>query len=1078
MSKIASMTSLATKKLLLQLEPLRHAQRMRLMVDYGRSADPAVLRDLETGNVFERHMALMTCYSSRDAGRVERGLLDASSIVRGVALRLAPLVLSDAQALVALRLLPRGSRLVLLHGLCARKRAEPISDALLEELAAAGDTKAVAALLGFASAARVTQQLPVMELASAAEWARVAHAHPALIADWLEGQALGDSNPRLVRQVNAVIGRIADFSPSRASQLLHTIRRTVPLAQLALQPLIQRFPRLVADLLLGSEDQTALNLSGVAHRLALKQVIALLVQHPIALRQLEKHLFKFAPLQRAALFSACRSAWADENGLFAVQTLRALPRAERESEARRHLNHPSLSIWTLRLPYAGLLGFGEAWPLLEPSIKHPKDEFRMEAAGALVRAARHSGSYADALEFVGLRKNEQDPVRAQMLTALAELPAAGWQTNQLEGLGAVLQDALNAADLSAQTASVAAKIVVRLLPFHPAWSAQWLATLVKERGQIHFDNIGQRITDAEAQVIAGPLLPVLKSWATRERESQLSGLLAAFGKRLKVLPAFLELAEQIAKSSIYWAEAALHLLALHDIPRFNRLVPQLLKSDKSWATRAVVYQHLHRHRQDLLTPFLGRQAYKGKFSTGKTRFVLPIYSGFERWTTTQQTTFAATLEELMLDKDRDQPAIYWAVAQLSAIPNAPMAALTRLAVVDYPRRAIRDTALRALGRLDEARGLQALLSALGDDRARVAIYALRRLLLSMPSAQALGVLQAAPLQRVTVAKEVVRLIGELRSDAGFAHLIALSAQVLHRDVRVALLRALWDDLERDRTWLVLHAAATDPDPAIADGVIRIPTERLSTAAQRQLVTLLANLIAHPDPGVRFETLRRCAGLPVTDPERLMVKPLLKALDSGIDAQTSAAATAFFATYAAADVVAVRQAIADVLGNRRVLALTIRAFLSSNPQQRQRLEGSARAILVALEPDALTLNWQVSIALLCLPWIESATFMVVRAAQQQLDAGVFQASLTALGDIPHQRSQALTGLQIFEQTWRDHPHELLRRLALETLILTTFNADGQSAMWSAAQLELLERYRTDVSSVVASAAQFTFPNSEL
>lgn len=1078
LSKMADMPSPATKKLLARLEPLRHAQRMRLMVDYGPNSSPGVLRDLEAGNVFERHMALMTCYSSRDAGRVERGLQDPSSIVRGVALRLAPIALSDAQVLAALRSLPTRSRSVLLHGLRGRNRAEPIADALLDELSASGDTRAVTALLGFASHAWAARHLPIMELASSPEWARVARSHPLLVADWLERQAQSDANPRLIWQVNAVIARIANFSMPRAAQLLHVIRRSVPLARLALQPLIEGFPALVAELLLESEDQTVLDLSSVAHRLALEQVLALQAQHPSALRQLEGRCSTFAPSKRAELFAAGRATWADGNGLFAVQTLRSLPRALREAEARRHLAHPALSVGTLRLPYAALLGFGAARALLDPSIKHPNAEFRTVAAGALIRAARHGGSYSDALEFVSLRKNEQDPVRVELLTALGELPSAAWRSDQLELLRQVLQDALNAADLSAQSASAAEKIVVRLLPFHPVWAAQWIALLVKERGQLNLYNIGQWITDAEAKIIGAALLPVVKSWAKRERESQLNGLLSAFGARLKVLPAFLELAEGMAKTSLRAATRALQIIATYDIPRFNRLVPQLLTADKSWATQAIVYGHLHRHRQDLLTPFLGRHAYKGKFSTGNTRFVLPINSGFERWTPAQQQVFAATLEELTLDWERDQPAIYWALRQLAAIPNASIAALTRLADVSNSRLAIRDRALRALGWLDEARGLQTLLTALGDERARVAIYALRRLLLDMPGGRALSVLQAAPLERVTVAKEVVRLIGELHSDAGFAHLIALAARNLHRDVRVALLRALWDDLERDRTWRVLQAAATDPDPAMADGVIRIPAQRLSAGSQRQLVMLLGSLIAHADAGVRLETLHRCARLPVTDPERLLVKPLLTALESSITAQTSAAATAFFATYAAADENVVRRAITGILENRRVLALTVEAFLSSNPPQRQRLEGSARAILVALEPDALTLTWQVRIALLCLPWTESAAFIVARSSRQPLDAGVFHAALTALNDVAQQRSQVLAGLQLLEQTWRDHPDELLRRLALETLILATFNADQQSALWSDAQLERLNRYRLDPSSIVAAAAQFTFPNLEV
>lgn len=54
-----------------------------------------------------------------------------------------------------------------------------------------------------------------------------------------------------------------------------------------------------------------------------------------------------------------------------------------------------------------------------------------------------------------------------------------------------------------------------------------------------------------------------------------------------------------------------------------------------------------------------------------------------------------------------------------------------------------------------------LIEAMNDDRARIAIYALRRSLLEMPVSRALLLLRAVPLEKVTVAKEVVRLLGEL-----------------------------------------------------------------------------------------------------------------------------------------------------------------------------------------------------------------------------------------------------------------------------------------------------------------------------
>ena len=103
--------------------------------------------------------------------------------------------------------------------------------------------------------------------------------------------------------------------------------------------------------------------------------------------------------------------------------------------------------------------------------------------------------------------------------------------------------------------------------------------------------------------------------------------------------------------------SALRILKNHARSSFTRLVPKLVASDPSWMTQPDIYNFVHRRRQDLLTPFLGRQTYRGRFSTGRTRMVLPLTSGFHRWSPSQQQKFCATLEEITRDEQRDSPAL-------------------------------------------------------------------------------------------------------------------------------------------------------------------------------------------------------------------------------------------------------------------------------------------------------------------------------------------------------------------------------------------------------------------------------------
>ena len=396
-----------------------------------------------------------------------------------------------------------------------------------------------------------------------------------------------------------------------------------------------------------------------------------------------------------------------------------------------------------------------------------------------------------------------------------------------------------------------------------------------------------------------------------------------FGRRLVAFPALVAILERLTRDSRGWvASRALALIARHRRERLPELIPALLKKDPSWVTQPIVYTYLHRRRQDLLTPLLGQTAYKGRFSTGKTRFVLPLLSGFQRWTPAQQTIFAKVLDQVTRDEQRDSPALFMAINQLAALPAIDPARIIELADARNTRLAARDVALRALGRLDAGQGIATLLEALDDDRARIAIYALRRSLLQMPTGQALELLRGVSLRKVTVAKEAVRLLGELPGSAAYADLLAIAGQELHRDVRVALLRALWDHLERPETWPLLEQAAASDDPALAAGVIRIPADRRPPATLRRLVQLLALLLANPAAQVRLDTLQRCATLPIADPDRALQAPLFAALGSPLPDERAAAAGAVFATYAGRDADLVGAAVRRILPNRRALITTV------------------------------------------------------------------------------------------------------------------------------------------------------------
>lgn len=1032
----------------------------------------AILDALEQGGFYERRLALQSCNGSRDGVRVLRALSDPSRGIRTLAVALLAVLGDDAQVQAALDTVPFKQRRALLQGLYKRRR-QTIIDAFLDTLAARGDEQ-LSRLLPFGSPDVVTRHLePMLHQLGQSDWHRLARLHPDIVANVLQSQAEATTtlNRRLVWQVNTTLPRLAEFCPERALTLVRTLTQYVPIAWLELQQLAERHSALVADLILHLDDEARISFDCVAHKLDTNLLLALLERRGSTVSKLNIWFKKLTPAQRAVIYTTCVHGWRDSDGCISLDLVALLPPTLREQEGRYHLALPTLATRpTERLSYTAFLPWDEARTILDPFICNPDALLRAAALKALIFATRfHRQRLPELLLIVRDRRNEQDPVRCAMLTGLNDLPSGIWRTQHLDDLGQIVRDALDAADQSYATVAAAERLIVALLPTHPAWAADWLATLVQERGRVSFYNLGDRLSDADVRRIAPVLAPVLQSWETREREAHLVAVAQSLGRRLRVFDGLVDILERILRDTrnSWIASNALGAIARYRRDRVSNLIPELVNFDPSWVTQSVVYTYLHCRRQDLLTPFLGQQAYSGRFSTGKTYFVLPLFSKFYRWTPQQQAIFARTLSSVADDSVRDNPAIITSIAQLAALPAVPPTQIIKLA--SDPRPAVRDTALRALGRLDAGQGVPTLLAAMADDRARIAIYALRRSLLEMPVAQALPLIRSVPLAKVTVAKEVVRLLGELASESAYRELLALDGRELHRDVRVALLRALWSHLERVETWAILERAAVSPDAALAAIAARIPTERLSLEAQMRLVALLTTLLVHPDPIVRLDVLRRCGQMPVADTQQLLLPRLLEAMGSFLPDESSAAASAVFATYTGQNAHLVGSAIQHLIANRRALQTSVRALQAALTISRGKLLPTARAVLEALATDPLAVNLRVELAVRALPWDELTALLIRLTESGEMHP---EALALAVQTISYASLDA-TDLENLEAALANNSDERLRRLAFAALVAQSQSPRG----WDSERMKRLHSYRTDSSPIVAAAAQFTLPPVE-
>jgi HEAT repeat protein len=1062
------------EELLQECETLTYDGRAERMARLGQLAvtDQNIaqtLAELAQGDVYQRMLATLACYGSRDSGQVLRSLTDVSRLIRARATRLVALVCSDAEVQQALELLSPDFKYALVRALLQRRRQEALN-LYLETLAARNDPF-FKEILFTSSRELVTrffaQVAGELDLASLT---RLARHYPDLVVHHLRelAQASTTSDPHLLFQVNTLMPHLSKHAPDLALDLVKALMASVPLSSIQLHVLVLKRPDEVAELALLSDDRVVVNFDRVAHRLQAEHLLKLGLRFPGLLNY--AFFEKLRPTQRTALYAAFERGWRNAEGVLPYALVKALPAAGRLQEGRRHLALPTLATRPLeQLPYAAFLPWEEARNLLDTRLRSPDADLRGAALSALITATRYQREHlTDALELVLQRPNEQDPVRRSMLTAMAELPHSIWQTEHLTSLARILNNALNAIDLSHATARSMERLVVHLFPFHPQWSAEQMALIYSKRGNISVYQLESYLSDADVRRMVPALLPILQAWQQRENEGLLVALATALGKRLRVFDELIALLETTLESTLnkWVAERILLLFLEHLRKRATVIIPELLKKDQSAITLTSVHTYLHEHRQDLLTPFLGQHAYKGRFDTGRTRFVILLNDGFYRWTPSQQELFKRTHLEVIdtnpNNQNRATSELMASIQRIAAMPMVDVAPL--IAFASDERQPVRDKALFALGRLDAGQGVPVLLEALNDERGRVAIYALRQALLSMPAGEALRLLRAAPLEQVTVAKEIVRLIGELSSDEAYQTLLELEQRTLHRDVRVALLRALWSHAEQLQTWEIFTRAAQDADIALARGVVHIPMDGLSPFAQRQLVQLSATLLAHPATEVRMDTLQWRSQYPLTDTEQVLFTQLLALLQSPFPDEYTWSAKAIFSIYADSNPQLIGEAVRSLLNRQQALQAVCAALASTLPYRRSHFIPTTRAVLAALEEDRLTIAWRVELLIKGLPWEEIAPELARLA--NDLHADALERAKACLLQTPLLPEEQLMYL---EEALSSSDDERLRRLALVALLAQT----RQSGGWSDERIARLEKYRNDAAPLVAEAAQFTF-----
>ncbi|MCB9472116.1 MAG: hypothetical protein H6677_27820 [Candidatus Obscuribacterales bacterium] len=1092
------------------LEPMRHQDRTKHLILIARLARPdlkqakllepyyvdstdqitrdaitAFFKGLFEGDFQDRYFALLSCFGNLDGKRVLSALKDKSRTLRILALSMAAIVMQDDELKQGFPGLELDSKKKLLLSLLKRKRFALVDELLDEQIEGGTAEVEVVELLPFGGVDLVKAYFSRYEdLFGQREWIRLARVHPELALDLL-GRKVRDlqfPDRYLLDVANSVLAVAARSATDDGIKLIKNLLEHYSLGQIGYEHYMRYRPREIADLLLASDLAVPHKVTAVLHRLSDKQVMGMVARLNSSGAShygggAQAWMEKLSPSLRAELFEQYRELWRDANGAIASALIKYLPSKRRQEEARAHLAMEELkNNLAARLPYFQFLPFEESSEELQSFLGDPDPDVRAQAISALVGCVRFDrGAVSGLLEFLSLRKNEPDPVRALSLSSMAALPPSVWRSEELDRLSQIFRDGLNAKDLSHASTYYMQDLCIAILPFHQEWAADWLASILKERNVAQFGDLTRRLNESQARALSARLNPVIDSLGKLEKENIILNVAQCFGKRLEVFDELVRRLEDLVDtgSSTYISQRALAIIFSYRTDRLQELVPRILKKDPTWFQNYQVAEYISRQRQDLLTPYLGQKAYRGKFGTGKICVVPRFQGGYYRWTREQRRIYEKALESLTTGKvERGAGDIFFALKGLSSLPDSAIDVIVQHArLKEADKQAVRDYAIHCLADMDDGSGVKELIECLSDDRARVAIYVLREALLDMDREEALEILTLAPRRQITVAKEIVRLIGELKTDSAFVTLVEINQSELHRDVKIALLRALWNFLEREQTWKILQAVVRDSDRSIARHMVRIPTERISRRTEENLVKLLAELLNNDDSIVRSDVLHRLTYMPIADRSLLLKDGLVRSLKADSTSENRSACSAFVNTYAAQDTALVAEAFTNILSRRRTLSCLIDSIASYFEVQGERALPVVRATLETLKKDRLTLCQRLRLACKTLPSSELVEY--IRHASENNDLHP-EALMQAVRSIESASRRAdIDQLILVETAFSEDSSELLRRVALAAL-----SAQASSGGWTEERLERLARFREDKSALVAEAAQFTLPSAEI
>ncbi|SCU72447.1 ARM-like helical domain-containing protein [Trypanosoma equiperdum] len=1050
--------------LLQEIESLGRVERYERVVEVGRAAraggdvckERLALIELSRSCVpYERLTAALGLWQSGCSSETLRLLKDPCGRVSRLAMLPAAEALPDADLLKVFGELPV-QRLAMFCGYLERKgRVTGLVDRYVAAVTPVLQKGPGLTLLCWASVSMLAAQpTSTFYLLRKSEWGTLVRRNPNFAATLVKANINSgtEANPSAITQAHTVLAQLRRFHPSVGSQLLGCVLPRVRVSNECIEAYAKMYPVEVTQMLLKHKLEETLDVSHFFKKLDPDTLLTLFSAGVFRGKDF-KECFAYAPHNlRMILYKRYRKELLDPDGSMDISMIELIPnREEREREALRALNESE----SLRLDPKRWVSFLSPLPLsqaVEVGKQYLKEK-DVHVRAELIAAIAYGGQYHrecldDILDFCIARGNDNDVVRRKFLMRLSMISRSKWEERHIPKLAEIVKAALDARDSSSSSLDTCMSLVLGTAHLSTKVIESSFLPLVRRVGPPF--NLGKyHLPKSALLCIWSCLEPVMKKEAQSDQHMK-ERIMWMFSSRLRDIgDVVIPYLKGLCESEDDLVFCGISTLLKHFPTIGSQMLPNLVvKRPDVISVPEVCFKVSNSIQGELLERCLMREALEDIVCRG--RFPHSALSG-RYWTAAKQQMYANSTVEILLEKEEEWFEAQCLLKPLESLYSVDVAKIASVLLgEDSKPPLLRDRLIELLGRAENPESLQFLLSALNDNRSRVAIHAISKRAGALSTAQVLQIVDKAMHSKLVAVQKVAVRLGALNGDeASYNFLMQLrKGGRMNADVEAVWVQAMFNFLGKEDVWVFFHNAAQDERRAVALAVVDIPSGTLEACWQlTALCKLFVLLLNHDDAYVTVQALKKLSKSKLPSYDEELISCLFHLLDTRRQSDYFPDILLALAN-SSADARELAQRLVDV-DLDSVLSVNAHTHCGSMASHGERFRNIVSSMVELLVEEGR----QPAIVCHLICWLHptvAGEYLMKLCEKGHLHPGCVYAIVEAAGNFGFETD----GVSALEEQLRGHSNPIMQRIGLELL-----RRMASSAGWDGTLCEALEVYRS-------------------